>query len=139
MLWFSLLLRQRGKVHSVRLKGRHRRGSASMSISRQPDINTRPPLSLVEACFVALGLAALPLIESSSGIFVFESVDGLWGRGAEIAILYLYGKALILASELICPCRLEETKGLHIGARGVLECGIGAVEHVNYGRVLGIV
>ena len=30
-------------------------------------------------------------------------VVGLWGRGAENAILYIYIKALILASELIRP------------------------------------
>ena len=45
------------------------------------------------------------MIESVSGIFVFKCVDGLWGREAENAILYLYRKALILASELIRPPR----------------------------------
>ena len=40
---------------------------------------------------------------SVSGIYVFKFVGGLWGRGAENAIPYLYRKALILASELIRP------------------------------------
>ena len=43
------------------------------------------------------------MLESASGIFVFKCVVGLWGREAENAILYLYRKALILASELIRP------------------------------------
>ena len=43
------------------------------------------------------------MFESVAEIFVFECVDGLWGRKAENAILYLYRKALILASELIRP------------------------------------
>ena len=38
-----------------------------------------------------------------SGIYVFKCVGGLWGREAENAIIYLYRKALILASELISP------------------------------------
>ena len=43
------------------------------------------------------------MVVSASGIFVFKCADGLWGRGAENAILHLYRKALILASELIRP------------------------------------
>ena len=43
------------------------------------------------------------MIESVSGIFVFKCVVGLWVREAKNAILYLYRKALILASELIRP------------------------------------
>ena len=43
------------------------------------------------------------MFESVSGIFVFKCVVGLWGREAKNAILYLYRKALILASELIRP------------------------------------
>ena len=46
---------------------------------------------------------SLSVFESVSGIFVFKCVDGLWGREAENAALYLYTKALILASELIRP------------------------------------
>ena len=38
-----------------------------------------------------------------SGIIVFKRLGGLWGREAENAILYLYRKALILASELVRP------------------------------------
>ena len=43
------------------------------------------------------------MIESASGKFVFECVDGLWGREDEGVALYPYTKALILASELIRP------------------------------------
>ena len=43
------------------------------------------------------------MIESVSGIFVFKCVVGLWVREAKNAILYLYRKALILASELSRP------------------------------------
>ena len=37
------------------------------------------------------------------GFFVFKCVDGLWVREANNAILYLYRKALYLASKLIRP------------------------------------
>ena len=40
-------------------------------------------------------------------MFVLEGVDGLWGREAENAILYLYTEAHILASELRSPSRIS--------------------------------
>ena len=43
----------------------------------------------------------MPKNVSCLGVFVFKFVDALWGREAENAILYLYRKALVLASELI--------------------------------------
>ena len=43
--------------------------------------------------------------KSVSGIFVFKCVVGLWVRKAKNDILYLYRKALILASELNRPRR----------------------------------
>ena len=43
------------------------------------------------------------MTEYSSGNFVLEFLDGLWERETENAILYLYRKALILASELMRP------------------------------------
>ena len=46
---------------------------------------------------------SLSVLESVSGIFVLYCAGGLWGRRDENAILCLYRKAQILASELIRP------------------------------------
>ena len=56
------------------------------------------------------------MFESVSGIFVFECVVGLWGREAENAILYLYRKALVLASEQIRPPPHPEWEGPALNA-----------------------
>ena len=45
----------------------------------------------------------MSMIESALGIFVLNFVNGLWGREAENAVLYLYRKALILALQLKHP------------------------------------
>ena len=73
--------------------------------------------------------SALPLNLSRefSGNFDFKCGDGLWGRGAENAPLYLYRKAIILASELISPLvtnpYLKHKRGF---------CGMGAFSLRDY-------
>ena len=76
----------------------------------------------------------MPKSVSCLGIFVFKLVDALWGREVENAALYLYRKALVLASELIRP-RLASPRWLHVSSLPLLSRRqkTGASEHTFLG------
>ena len=72
------------------------------------------------------------MIEFVSGVFVFKCIEGLWGREAENALLYLYRKAPILASELIRPPRPRRGASKH--RRGALRAESGGVSRSSLAR-----